>query len=238
MSTFLSSPTIVIDLTISRGKCGFCSVNGHNITQCRDLITFENTLLAKWRENLPKPDLFVEWLWGMELFEAKMIPYTRRIYALNQQKCFRYDKASCLSAICNRMNTLHLASFIEATIDRHEVLEQEQMLAELEAEQMQAASAASFNEDGSRAPTPSRKRKVVLIFDDCDTAEDSSDHSCSICFDSFQRKDMVKLNCGHLFCPPCGVKLRQDLDTCAICRVPITETCVSSFDSLQFLKKI
>jgi hypothetical protein len=228
--------TMVIDMTgHTRCKCSFCGIANHNITQCAELTRFENQLLEKWRENLNTPDVFVDWVYNS--FESKMVPYTRRIYALNQQKTCRFDEFACLNAICNRMNSLHLSSFIEASIQRNELLQQEQLLEELEAEQLQSVANQSFLEDQSNS-TVNKKRKVLLIYDDeAHASRDCTERDCGICLDSFPRKHMVSLNCGHLFCTPCGVKLRQEISSCASCRLPITETTVSSLETFDLIKR-
>lgn len=232
-----SGLTLVVDLTQSRNSCcSFCGVANHRITNCNDLLLFENSLLEKWRKNLSTPDLFIDWV--RENFQNKLVPYTRRIYTLNHQKNSRVDEFSCLSAICNRMNTLHLSSFITGSIERQELLEQERLLAEIEAEQLAEATAESFAAAAEENNVVNKKRKVLLIYDnEHNSAKCSEANSCNICMEDFPTKLMVRVNCGHLFCSPCAVRLRQDFSHCANCRSPITETVVFSYKSLSMLKK-
>ena len=231
--------TVVIDLTASTDvrNCSFCALPNHNISSCNNLQRFENMLLNKWRENLTRPHVFIEWI--RDNFEEKMVPYTRRIYTLNYQKTYRYDEFSCMNAICNRMNTLNLTSYIEANISRHDILEQERLLAELEEEQVAAAQQESFDLPAPRSQPSDKKRKLMLIYDketfkqlSLENEDVSGKVQCSVCWGDFSKKCLVRLNCSHLFCTSCTDRLED----CAICRAPIVERFVCSKRALLDLQ--
>lgn len=217
---------IIIDLTVMNKKCSFCAENTHVITQCYELRRFEDLLLAKWRDNIQTPELFMQWV--RETYATKMVPYTRRIYARNQQKTGRFDEFSCMASIVNRMNILNLGPLISDNIRRFELLQQEQLLEDIEHDQRIAAENESFQmASNSNVGAAGSKRKVVLIMDEgVNKSEYGVLHQCSICQDSFKRKKMIRLNCNHLFCGPCGTQLRYNFSNCALCRDPITESYV------------
>jgi hypothetical protein len=226
MSSRAASP-IVIDLTIRNQKCSFCAENTHVITQCFELRRFEDLLLAKWRDNIQTPEVFMQWV--RETHVTKMVPYTRRIYVWNQQKTGRFDEFSCMAAIVNRMNILNLGPLISDNIRRFELTQQQQLLDDIEEDQRIAAENESFQmaSGSSSSSALGNKRKMVFILDDgVDQSEHNIEHECVICQDSFKRKKMIRLNCRHLFCGPCGTKLRSDFSNCALCREPITESFV------------
>lgn len=222
----VSSP-IIIDLTIRNQKCSFCAENTHVITQCYELRRFEDLLLAKWRDNIQTPDLFMQWV--RETHVTKMVPYTRRIYAWNQQKTGRFDEFSCMAAIVNRMNILNLGPLISDNIRRFELVQQQQLLDDIEEDQRLAAENESFQmaSNSNSSSSAGNKRKIVLILDEgVNKSEHDMQHECIICQETFKRKKMIRLNCNHLFCGPCGTKLRANFSICALCREPITESFV------------
>lgn len=218
---------IIIDLTIRNQKCSFCAENTHVITQCYELRRFEDLLLAKWRDNIQTPEVFMQWV--RETHVTKMVPYTRRIYVWNQQKTGRFDEFSCMAAIVNRMNILNLGPLISDNIRRYELVQQQQLIDDIEEEQRIAAENESFQMASSSSSSSAlgNKRKIVFILDEgVDKSDFETKHDCVICQESFKRKKMIRLNCSHLFCGPCGTKLRSDFSNCALCREPITESYV------------
>lgn len=226
LSSRVGSP-IIIDLTLMNKKCSFCAENTHVITQCYELRRFEDLLLAKWRDNIQTPELFMQWV--REMHANKMVPYTRRIYAWNQQKTGRFDEFSCMASIVNRMNILNLGPLISDNIRRVELIQQQQLLEDIEEDQRLAAEDESFQmaSNSTSSSGAGSKRKIVLILDEgVPVNERAVHHECSICQDSFKRKKMIRLNCNHLFCGPCGTQLRSNFSNCALCRTPITESYV------------
>jgi hypothetical protein len=135
-----------------------------------------------------------------------------------------------MSAIVNRMNILNLGPLISDNIRRFELVQQQQLLDDIEEEQRISAENESFqmaSNSSSSSSAAGNKRKIVLIMDEgVAKSEHDKEHECVICQESFKRKKMIRLNCSHLFCGPCGTKLRSDFSNCALCREPITESFV------------
>ena len=207
---------------ITRRRCSFCGVSGHNIRNCNNeqIIIFGNECEIKKHLcdlTLDSKNNFKEWLMNYYLRPNKA--EVVRAYAVS--KCGCRGRSNIDIIIEKIIDKMYPADYIEEEIIP--VNQDDAMLAvrflrflRYYSPMVPEESNQTFNIIGT----------VVLL--DENKSEEICD--CAICYEEeLQVKNFVTLNCQHKFCKDClknCLKSLQRVPTCALCRAEITNIIV------------
>ena len=223
--------------TIAQGRCcSFCRLPGHNINCCDDerIQNFEAECFnAKLLfETTADPiNRFDNWLMQKFLENALLV----KAFSIRKCHCtLRSNVQLVLNSIKNYIyNTLVVdeeenGDFMAFANETPRNTSEEGLLA-----LAGILTLAGFNAEAISEFIISRLELIINDTYNLITTVEALKkedqwkiQECAICFDDFQNKKLVKLNCEHKFCSDCMVKLFKTggncVPRCALCRTDIS----------------
>jgi hypothetical protein len=205
----------------SMSSCFFCRSSGHNIRNCNSisLIRFEELCIQKYR-SFGIPCFFRNWLINFVLIEVHMV----KAYSI------RYCGAE------NSTNIMICLQLIETRISNLVLRINNQHI------QYDNSDNEMFNELfysfldilGTQLQTEICRETKFNIGRKIIECSDNENYECNICYEKFEKKNFIKLNCNHEFCKNCLKKTLESTLTvepfCAYCRAEIKNMEITSQD--------
>jgi hypothetical protein len=224
MSAELNLPT--------RRRCSFCRNTGHNITSCNDPRLAEFEQLCIDRNTTLGIIEFRNWLFNYSIDNPNIV----KAYAVKYCGCtVRHCLLTCIDHTTSRIRELYSGIQREINSDREfwntlVFISQTPILIQM----INGANTIEELRDGiifvemlnrfcDDDLTPSRKFNIQTTVVECLYTNICE---CNICYESKNKHDFVKLNCGHELCKDCIKQSLQNVRTeqpcCAFCRSEIT----------------
>jgi hypothetical protein len=215
-----------------RRCCSFCRNQGHNIQTCNDgrLYEFERLCIINYRET-PRDNAFKNWLLQYSIENPNIV----KTYAVRFCRCaIRNNICQCVESILIRIINI-IADVVEQETPQ---FQQDRILYSLLISSVENSGNIDLNppdimmqimfmdmiNQNHEEYIENRKFNIQRILNLECSPTDNCD--CDICFESNEKCNFVKLNCGHEFCKECikqTLKFVRTIDEplCALCRTKI-----------------
>jgi len=216
-------------------RCSYCRIRGHTINGCNNiqLILFENNCMDYIRRIREMPNI-------IDVFLSYLLDYAMRAPELVKTFAIRKCNATTRSYmdVCITNIILYFRPEIENIqreprnnpITANNVVSQ---LIPLTYEQEQLVNASlidlilEYNIYERRNTEVHQNRKFQITTEILETPENVNEPcECNICYETNEKVNFVKVNCGHEFCKECIKKTLQNETKnepcCAFCRTKIT----------------
>jgi hypothetical protein len=224
--------------------CSFCRREGHNIVTCNDerLIKFEIDCCIECQSmNMEE---FKVWL-RQKYFHLQTLIKTFSAKKCNISVSRSQNTLVYLDAISNYIYQTYKYSYeidqpsgFEADLIR--ILDELRIPIQQEEEPIEENMEAALQSDirsgllfldmrrtiAARRIEKPKKFIIESVFNPLSIGEKKEIEECCICFDSYNKKEFIRLNCNHEFCNDCLKKSlisdTRDTPCCAYCRTEIT----------------
>ena len=230
--------------------CSFCRIAGHNITTCNSfpLTNFKSMcinyisninisdIITDNIENVTLNNLFIlckqkfhRFLLEESLYDSHLVKsFSRRFCGANS----RDNIDQCILLIVNYFSTCIYNSLYNMVINiiyriQYTTIGQ---ISQLHTDEQDIFGNSFYNpfiftQIINSLNTNFRKKfKISTKINECENVESCD---CNICYETFEKKNFIKLNCGHEFCKLCIKKSleneKKDNLSCAFCRAEINE---------------
>ena len=212
--------------------CSFCRQPGHTINTCNDeaLLIFEMSCINSKNllENTVSPvDAFKRWLVG-KFFENSVLV---KSFAVRRCGCLlRSNIQQCLDAITHYIFNIHIEEENNDFIPfSNENATTDDAVMGLAGMLMLAGYSNEYILDAiMKREQIVTTRNFTVTIEDLEKEEQQQndrDCECSICFESYKKDKIVKLNCNHTFCGDCVIETIKTTKLanarCALCRADI-----------------
>lgn len=202
-------------------KCSYCSVEGHKITECNrpEITQLYNYIKRDLRHGMEREE-FMEFL---SIVNEPLL----RVFAI--QYCGVLANSSYEQYFHAIVLHFYDANFVQMQLNlRHR--RQVERLQQLTRIQVEARLQRDI-QNATLEVQPSHIRKeyniVPIIICTENEAEMEEPKDCTICFETFCKKNTVITNCNHFYCKDCMVSYLKSISatdkkpSCAMCRCDV-----------------
>jgi hypothetical protein len=226
MSLETNNENINIQTNILTGICcSFCRNTGHNITTCNDLRLLDFERLCITRKTNLDSTAFYFWLLHYSMYNRNVT----RSYAIRYCGCsIREYLMSCVNHIVRRISGLNGFQQPVEDVVQEETSSQNNYVnngPRLMDETMFRDIVSRSDQDFLRIFEDSMRSRKFNIQTNIVECSQTNNCECSICYESKNKHEFIKLNCEHEFCKECIKQSLQNVTTekplCAFCRSEI-----------------
>ena len=246
-----------INSILSRRCCSFCRRPGHNISRCNSLslrnfklmcinhissMNISDIIISYNIEDININNLFFSCVQNFRIFLlSESLYYSHLVKSFSRRYCgatSRDNIDKCIQLIINYFSNCIYNDLLVRLI-HISTSEQELNIQPIQSNSLsenllnafifsQMMNSINFNYNNRSLH---KKFNINTKINEC-TISESCD--CNICYETFEKKNFIKLNCGHDFCKICIKKTleneNKDKLCCPLCRAEVNEFEISNHE--------